>query len=137
MATATTSSCKRCVESGCRLHYANDAVAWHPTRQTGRSVLGAHWVYSRSYAEYSAKHGLRVTGLRWWGWVPVAPTVRSRRRAGVALTIATDWLADNGVRPTRVERALCLPITYVVLPYTRNVAMAAGAVRGRRERVAP
>jgi glycosyltransferase involved in cell wall biosynthesis len=127
---------ERCVAAGARLVYARDAVVSHPTRQRGRDVLKTQWVYSRAYAEQAAMHRRPVNGLRLREWVPVVGTIRSRRRAGVALTPATAWIAENGVRPSWPERVLALPLMYLVLPYTRNTAMVVGAVRGNRTRAA-
>ena len=47
-------------------------------------------------------------------------------------TIATPWIAENGVRPTFAQRTLSLPIVYLLVPYWRNVAEVAGAIDGRR-----
>jgi glycosyltransferase involved in cell wall biosynthesis len=125
---------ERCVASGCALRFAVDAIVWHPTRQTAASVLRAHWVYSRSYAEFQGRRGVPIQGLRLRTWVPIVPIIRSRRRGGVALTASTDWVAEQGIRPSRREQVLSLPAIYLVLPYTRKVAMVVGSIEGRRHR---
>jgi hypothetical protein len=103
-------------------------------RMTGSSVLRAHWIYCRGYAERSAIRRTKIEGLKVRNWVPVVQTLRARRRAGLSLTVATAWLAENGVRPTWVERALSLPLMYLVIPYWRNTAQLIGAIDGRRRR---
>ena len=125
---------ERSVRAGAVLRYADDVVVSHPARTTAVSVLRAHWIYCRGYAERSTIRHEQVEGLKLRNWVPVVNTVRSRRRNGLALTPATAWLAQNGVHPTRRERLLSLPLTYIVLPYFRNIAQVVGAVDGRRRR---
>jgi hypothetical protein len=125
---------ERCVESGASLRYAESAVCWHPARTAASKLLRAHWVYSRGYAERAAMRREQVEGLKLRNWVPVVQTVRARRRAGLALTLATSWLAENGVHPTRREQILSLPLMYLVLPYLRNTAQVVGAVEGIRRR---
>ena len=125
---------ERSVAAGAVLHYGDDVVVAHPARTTATSVLRAHWIYCRGYAERSVLRREQVEGLKLRNWVPVVNTVRSRRRNGLALTPATAWLAENGVHPTRGERLLSLPLTYLVLPYFRNVAQVVGALEGRRRR---
>jgi glycosyltransferase involved in cell wall biosynthesis len=128
---------KRCVALGRCLRYVPDAVVWHPTRQSGASVLRAHWVYSRSYAEHLASRGIPVDSLKLKTWVPVVSTAWTRHRRGVSLTPATEWLAENGVHPTPFEQMRALPAMYLLLPGTRKAAMVAGVVRGRRARARP
>ena len=42
---------ERCVAVGARLVFGPDAVVSHPTRERGRAVLRAQWIYCRGYAE--------------------------------------------------------------------------------------
>jgi glycosyltransferase involved in cell wall biosynthesis len=125
---------ERCVEAGARLTYADDVVVGHPVRTSARSLLRAHWLYSRGYAERTAMHRRPVEGLKLRTWVPAVSMIRARRRTGMPLTVATPWLARNGVRPTWRERLLSIPLMYLVMPYWRNAAQVVGAAAGRRRR---
>ena len=125
---------ERCVQAGASLRYAHDVVVWHPARSRGTSVLRAHWIYCRGYAERSAMRRMPVDGLRLRTWVPVVSTLRARRRNGLPLTVATPWLKENGVDPSWRERVLSLPLLYLVMPYWRNVAQLVGAIEGIRRR---
>ncbi len=125
---------ERCVRSGAKLVFASDAVVQHPTRDRASGVLRAQWIYCRGYAERTAIQREQIEGLKLRTWIPVLPTIRARRRSGLALTIATRWLASNGVQPTWRERVLSLPLMYLLLPYWRNVAQVVGAVDGVRRR---
>ena len=128
---------ERLIASGASLRYSESAVCWHPARKTGYSVLRAHWIYCRGYAERSAMRRTQVEGLKLRNWVPVIQTLRGRRRAGLRLTVATPWLAANGVRPTWSEQIYSLPLMYLLLPYWRNLAQLVGAIDGRRRRAEP
>ncbi len=123
---------ERCVKSGARLAYSADAVVWHPTRDDAGGILRTQWVRCRSYAKRMTWRREQVEGLKLRSWVPVLHTARGRRKAGMPFTIATPWIAENGVRPTFAQRTLSLPIVYLLVPYWRNVAEVAGAIDGRR-----
>jgi glycosyltransferase involved in cell wall biosynthesis len=125
---------ERCVQAGARLRYGPDVVVWHPARRTMASVLRAHWVYSRGYAERRALQHRGADGLKLRTWLPFVSTLRARRRAGLPLTVATPWLKENGVEPSRRERILAVPIIYFVMPYWRNLAQLVGAIAGVRRR---
>ena len=127
---------ERCVKSGARLAYSADAVVWHPTRDDAGGILHTQWVRCRSYAKRMTWRREQVEGLKLRCWVPVVHTARGRRKAGMPLTIATPWIAENGVQPTLAQRVLSLPIVYLLVPYWRNVAEVAGAIDGRRSRSA-
>jgi glycosyltransferase involved in cell wall biosynthesis len=126
---------ERCVAAGAHLSYVPEAVVWHPVRTTGRSVLRAQWIYSRGYAERATRDGKRPDGLKLRNWVPIVQPVRARRRYGKSV-FGPDarWLAQHGVHATAAERAVSLPIMYLVVPYLRGVAQLSGwwAVRKRR-----
>jgi glycosyltransferase involved in cell wall biosynthesis len=125
---------ERCVRSGANLRYAEGAVVWHPTRERAASLLGAQWEYCRGYAKRTAVRRRQVEGLKLRNWLPIVQSVRGRRQNGLALTIATPWLARNDVHPTWRERLLSLPLMYIVLPYWRNIAQLVGAIDGMRHR---
>ena len=61
-------------------------------------------------------------------------TVREGFRLYDTPTRGSAWLAENGIEPTRRERLVSLPVTYLLMPYWRNIAQAMGALRGRRRR---
>jgi GT2 family glycosyltransferase len=126
---------ERAVAAGYRLSYSPEAVVWHPTRDRARSVLRAHWIYSRGYAARAVSRGEKPDGLKLRNWMPILPVMRSRRRFGVSLTGPdATWLAENGVRLSSMQKLKTLPIIYVLLPYTRALAQARGAMDGRRRR---
>jgi len=122
---------ERCVESGAELTFGGDAVVWHPTRSSGKSLLRALWKYNRGYAVHAGRRGEVPEAVRLRSWVPLVQTVRSRRRFGYSVGPNKRWLADNGVEPTVRELALALPILYVVIPYLRSFAQFAGWREGR------
>jgi glycosyltransferase involved in cell wall biosynthesis len=128
---------ERCVARGQRLVFGPGAVVSHPTRQRGRAVLRAHWIYSRGYAERVTLRGELPDGMKLRNWLPIVWVVRARRGNKVSL-LGPDsaWLAKNGVRPTRLDRLKTLPIIYLILPYTRSAAQFQGWLRGRRRRLA-
>ncbi len=128
---------ERCVELGASVRYADNVVVWHPTRERATSLLNAQWEYCRGYAKRTVIRRRQVEGLKLRNWVPIVQLVRGRRRNGLPLTIATPWLARNGVHPTWKERLLALPLMYIVLPYWRNVAQVVGAIDGYRHRSGP
>ena len=125
---------ERCVKSGARLAYSAEAVVWHPTRDDAAGILRTQWVRCRAYAKRTTLRREQVEGLKLRSWVPIVQTARGRRKAGMPFTLATPWIADNGVRPTFAQRTLSLPIVYLLVPYWRNVAEVAGAIDGRRSR---
>jgi GT2 family glycosyltransferase len=125
---------QKCLAAGATLRYAERAVVWHPARRNASSLLRAHWIYCRGYAERTARRRGKVEGLKLRNWVPIVQTLRARRRHGVALTLATAWLAENDVFPTFSEQLVALPLIYLVLPYFHNVAELIGAIAGIRRR---
>ena len=126
---------ERCVAAGERLVYGPRAAVSHPTRENGRAVLRAQWIYCRGYAERVTARGELPDGLKLRNWIPVVWVVRARRGNKVSL-LGPDsaWLAENGVRPTVLERLKSLPIIYLIIPYTRALAQLQGWLRGRRRR---
>jgi glycosyltransferase involved in cell wall biosynthesis len=125
---------QRAHQAGIPLRFESDAVVWHPTRDHARQVLRAQWVYCYSYAFRRAFRRKLGTGLRIRSWIPIVSSVRNRRSVGLQPTLATSWLAQNGVRPTRREQVLSLPLLYVGVPLFRNVAQMVGAFAGYRAR---
>jgi glycosyltransferase involved in cell wall biosynthesis len=127
---------ERCVASGARLSFGEDAVVWHPTRTTGKSLLRALWKYNRGYAVHAGRRGETPEAVRLRSWVPLVQTYRARRRFGMSIGPNKRWLAANDVKPTARELALALPIMYVVVPYLRCFAQFAGWREGRKLRQA-
>jgi GT2 family glycosyltransferase len=124
----------RVVESGGRLAYAPDALAWHPTRDSAGPILRFHWKANRAWAARTSRAGGRPHALTLRSWVPVIPVARARRRFGAPLSLERRWLGANGVQPTLPEEIKAAPINYLLLPYLRLVAQCAGWVDGRRLR---
>ena len=126
---------ERCVAAGERLTFGPGAVVSHPTRERGRAVLRAHWIYCRGYAERVTARGELPDGLRLRNWIPFVWVVRARRANKISL-LGPDsrWLAENGVRPTPLDRVKTLPIIYLLVPYTRGFAQLQGWLRGHRRR---
>jgi glycosyltransferase involved in cell wall biosynthesis len=125
---------ERCVAAGASLAYAPAAVAWHPVRTRARPLFRAIWIYTRGYAERSARDGVLPQGLRLRAWIPILPTLRSRRRWGRSLGPDRRWLGVNGVVPRPYETVLALPIMYVFVPYLRGFAQLRGWWDGRSRR---
>jgi GT2 family glycosyltransferase len=126
---------ERCVARGARLSYGPDAVVWHPTRSSGRSLLRALWKYNRGYAIHEGRAGGIPDAVKLRSWVPLVQTIRSRRRFGRSLTGPDrGWLRANGVEPTLAETLRTLPILYLVIPYLCCVAQLQGWLEGRRLR---
>jgi GT2 family glycosyltransferase len=125
---------ERCVASGAKLAFGGDAVVWHPTRSTGKSLLRALWKYNRGYAVHAGRRGEIPEAVKLRSWVPVVQTYRARRRYGMSLGPNKAWLAENDVEPTPWELAQALPIIYIVVPYLRCVAQFAGWREGRARR---
>jgi glycosyltransferase involved in cell wall biosynthesis len=128
---------ERAVAAGVRLAYAHDAVVWHPTRDSGRSLLRALWKYNRGYAVHAGRAGVVPDAVKLREWVPVVQTFRSRRRFGRSLGPDRAWLRANGVEPSRLETLRALPILYLVVPYLRSAAQFQGWLEGRRTSGAP
>jgi hypothetical protein len=125
---------RRSLRAGATLRFGSDVVVWHPTRDSARSVLGAQWVYCHSHGLRKGLRGEPVAGLRVRSWIPVATNLHGRRKAGLKATLATSWLAENGVIPSAREQIVSLPLLYVVVPAVRNTAQVAGVVAGVRAR---
>jgi glycosyltransferase involved in cell wall biosynthesis len=122
---------ERCVASGARLTYGADAVVWHPTRSSGKSLLRALWKYNRGYAVHAGRRGEIPEAVQLRSWVPIVQTFRARRRFGLTLGPNKPWLAANDVKPTVCELALAFPIMYLVVPYLRCFAQFDGWREGR------
>ena len=127
---------EKCVAAGARLTFGPDAVLWHPTRSSGRSLLRALWLYNHGYAVHRGREGTRPEALKLRYLVPMVTTYRGRRRWGRSIGPDRDWLRQNGVEPTRGEVLRALPILYVVIPYLRSLAQLKGWVEGLRMRPA-
>jgi GT2 family glycosyltransferase len=125
---------ERCVANGLELAFGSDAVVWHPTRTSGKSLLRALWKYNRGYAVHEGRAGGVPDAVKVRSWVPVVQTYRSRRRWGVPAGLNRRWLGEHGVDPTVRESLLALPILYLVVPYLRSTAQLAGWRDGRRLR---
>jgi glycosyltransferase involved in cell wall biosynthesis len=127
---------ERCVAHGVQLSYGEDAVVWHPTRTSGKSLLRALWKYNYGYAVHEGRAGVLPDAVKLRSWVPLVQTLRSRRRFGRSLGPDRTWLRANGVEPTPLETLLTLPILYVIVPYLRCFAQLQGWRDGRRLRSA-
>jgi glycosyltransferase involved in cell wall biosynthesis len=123
---------ERCVARGARLSYGPDAVVWHPTRSSAKSLLRALWKYNRGYAVHAGRAGVVPDDVKLRAWVPLVQTIRGRRRWGRSLGPDRQWLRVNGVEPTPWETLRTLPILYVVIPYLRCAAQLQGWREGRR-----
>jgi glycosyltransferase involved in cell wall biosynthesis len=123
---------ERCVARGARLVYVHDVSVSHPVRTRGRSVLRAHWVYCRGYAERATRRGDKPEGLKLRNWVPVVWTAKARISHGVPLGPDRRWLGENGFTPSTRQAVGSSVITYVVLPYVRNTAQLVGWWASRR-----
>src|SRR5918992_1071524 len=125
---------ERCVALGASLSFGPDAVVWHPTRSSGKSLLRALWKYNRGYAVHEGRAGRVPDAVKLRSWVPFVQTVRSRRRWGRSIGPDRTWLKANGVEPTLGETLRALPILYLVIPYLRSAAQLHGWLEGRRLR---
>jgi GT2 family glycosyltransferase len=125
---------ERCVARGLRLTYAPEAVVWHPARREAKPFLRALWIYCRWYAARESRAGRLPEGLKLRNWVPLVQPLRARRRYGRTIAPDRRWLAENGVRPGKLEVALALPLMYVFVPYWRGAAELRGWWDGRRLR---
>lgn len=125
---------QRCVADGAALSYAAEAIVWHPTRVSAKSFLRAVWIYNRWYAAREARAGRTPEALRLRSWVPLVQPVRARRRWRLSVGPDRRWLGANGVRPSRRESLVALPLIYVFLPYFSGFAQARGWFDGRRLR---
>lgn len=124
----------RCVAAGCSVSFSAEATVWHPTRNRARSFLRKLWAVNRMYATREARAGRRPSGLRFRNWVPVVRPLRVRRYFGRSLGLDRKRLAENGVSPSRWERARALPFMYIVMPYVSLAAQLRGWWDGRRLR---
>lgn len=125
---------ERCVASGASLSFGAEAVVWHPTRSSGKSLLRALWKYNRGYAVHEGRAGRVPDAVKLRSWVPVVQTARSRRRWGRSIGPDRTWLKANGVEPTIGETLRTLPVLYLVIPYLRSAAQLQGWLEGRRLR---
>jgi hypothetical protein len=114
--------------------YAADATVSHPVRVSAHSFLRNVWFMNTSYAEFEGRAGRLPEGLRLRELVPVAQTLRARRRFGMSVGLDRKWLGQNGYRPRLVRDVQSLPLTYVFLPYLRSAAQFVGWREGRRQR---
>jgi glycosyltransferase involved in cell wall biosynthesis len=126
---------ERCIGAGVGIVFDETAVVSHPVRVCCKDVLRAHWIYSKGYAERTARAGLLPEGMKIRNWIPILWVARSRWTRGVTL-LGPDkkWLAENGVDLTLWERVRSLPAIYLGLPYWRNVAQVVGWRKGRAAR---
>lgn len=124
----------RCVASGARLTYADDAIVTHPVRTSARSFLRNVWSMNSSYAAFESRAGRLPEGLKLREWVPFVQTVRARRRFHMSVGLDRRWLSESGYRPTLRDDLRAIPLTYLFLPYVRSLAQMAGWWQGRRER---
>jgi GT2 family glycosyltransferase len=127
---------ERAVARGGRLTYGHEAVVWHPTRSSGKSLLRALWKYNRGYAIHEGRAGGTPEALKLRSLVPIVQTYRGRRRFGRSIGPDRVWLGKNGVEPTLGETLRTLPILYLVIPYLRSIAQFQGWREGRRLRAA-
>jgi glycosyltransferase involved in cell wall biosynthesis len=125
---------ERAVAKGARLTYGHEAVVWHPTRSTGKSLLRALWKYNHGYAIHEGRAGGTPEALKLRSLVPIVQTYRGRRRYGRSIGPDKTWLRKNGVELTLGETLRSLPILYVVIPYLRSAAQFRGWLVGRRLR---
>ncbi len=131
-ATSTSSSAR--FSPAPRLSFAADCVVWHPTRNRGRQLLRAQWIYNRGYAAREGRAGRTPEGLRWQALVPIVSVARSRKWWGRSYGPDTRWLGENNVVPTRTETTQALFLMYLVVPYVRAAAQLRGWLEGRRLR---
>ena len=128
---------ERLIASGASLRYSESAVCWHPARKTGHSVLRAHWIYCRGYAERSRNApdaGRRAEASKLGPCDPdITWTAEGRAQAN-----GCDVLAGRKrCASTWSEQIYSLPLMYLLLPYWRNLAQLVGAIDGRRRRAEP
>jgi glycosyltransferase involved in cell wall biosynthesis len=121
----------RCVASGARLVYAQDAVVSHPVRG-GRAYLGKVWFRARWAATRGAVSGGRPDLLA--AVIPQARLVQYRRGAGLPLMLDRERLREHGVTLTRRQEAVALGARYVVVPAVAYVARLWGWREGFRRR---
>ncbi len=122
----------RCTANGASLSFAPEAVVWHPSRDSRRLFLRKCWDVNLRYGMREARQGRRpyATRLRWW--VPIIPTVRSRRRLGRTLRLDRRRLGNSRVKPTLREDVLGLLIVYALMPLLTGVAQTVGWLAGRK-----
>jgi len=125
----------RCVASGASLVFCEEALVYHPTRNSARAELRFIWRAHRSYAQREAERGARPNALKATYWLPVVADLRARwRQRGDRRSLVFDepWLAANGVSPSLRERLAAAALFYVVLPYFAGIAQLVGYVGARR-----
>lgn len=120
--------------AGGKLVYADDALAWHPTRDRLRWNITMAWEGNRWYAAHVTRVGVRPRASKLREWVPIVQTYRGRRRAGQTATLDRAWFEKNGIRPSTWDNARALPIIYLVVPYVALVAQLVGWRDGRKLR---
>jgi hypothetical protein len=86
------------------------------------------------YAVRESRAGRRPFLVRVRAWVPFVHTIRSRRFVEKPLGLDRRRLSEHGLEPTVRERALTLPMLYVVLPYLAGIAQIGGWWAGRKLR---
>ena len=127
---------ERVVASGGKLIYAPNALAWHPTRQNARPLLGMLWVMNRWYAVRAARDGKRPVALKVRCLIPFVSPARARLRNGSTIGLDRRRLGENGITPTRKLEAQAFLANYFLLPYLRFAAQLSGWREGRRLRAA-
>jgi GT2 family glycosyltransferase len=128
---------QRCVASGARLKHSPNAVVWHPTFDSARSLLRKLLQANWTYAVREARAGRRPYGLAPRSWVPIASTLRARRRSGRSLGLNRKRLEESGVQATWVEKTLAIPFIYLIFPYLGSAAQLWGRRLGRRGQIKP
>jgi glycosyltransferase involved in cell wall biosynthesis len=124
----------RCLREDGRLVFVPEAVVWHPTRDTARALLRKLWTVNWCYGARAARDGARPARLRLRSWIPILPTLRSRRHAARSISLDRRRLAENGITPTLWDDLRALPLIYLVLPYVMNGAQLWGWWTGSRRR---
>ena len=124
----------RCVAGGTRLVFCSQAVVWHPTRDSARTLLRKVWAVNHRYAAREGRHGRRPHGLELRSWVPLVQPLRARRRFGRSIRPDRKRVAESGLKPRLRDDLKALPLMYVLMPYFAGLAQLVGWWEGRRSR---
>jgi GT2 family glycosyltransferase len=123
----------RAVEGGATLHFAPDAVVWHPTRDTAQRFLAKTWAISRRSGIRAGREG-QGPGVRSLAfWLPPLDALRARRRLGPSLGLNRRRLDASSVSPGLAALPALL-LLYVLVPYVVRTAILVGWLDGRRSR---
>jgi GT2 family glycosyltransferase len=123
---------RRSISAGGRLVYADDALAWHPTRDRPMWLLTMVWRGNRWYAAHTTRAGSKPNALKLREWVPVVQTFRGRRRSGQSAGLDRAWFEKNGLKPSLWDNVRAVPMIYIVMPYLGLVGQVVGWRDGRR-----